>query len=78
VRDLVRGLQNLRKESGFDVTDRIKLTLSGSDRLRAALDDFRDYVASETLAVSIAWNKADGMTELEAGDESWLAKVEKA
>jgi len=78
VRDLVRGIQNLRKESGFDVTDRIKLTLFGSDKLKAAFKVFTDYIAQETLAVSIEWKEVPSMTEVEAGDESWKVALEKA
>ena len=77
VRDLVRGLQNLRKESGFAVTDRIRLWLFGSERLEAAWTSMQDYVSSETLATEVSWGKQAGMVELEAGDESWLVKVEK-
>ena len=78
VRDLVRGIQNLRKESGFDVTDRIKLTLFGSDKLKSAFKAFTDYIAQETLAVSIEWKEVPSMTEVEAGDESWKVALEKA
>ncbi len=77
VRDLVRGLQNLRKESGFAVTDRIRLWLFGSERLKDAWTSMQDYVSSETLATEVSWGKQDGMVELEAGDESWLVRVEK-
>jgi len=78
VRDLVRGIQNLRKESGFEVTDRIKLTLFGSEKLKAAFKAFTDYIAQETLAVSIEWKEVPTMTEVEAGDESWKVALEKA
>jgi len=78
VRDLVRGVQNLRKESGFEVTDRIVLTLDGSDRLKSAWEAFADYVASETLSTKMAWAGAAGMTEIEAGEEKWRVKIEKA
>lgn len=78
VRDLVRGIQNLRKESGFDVTDRIKITLFGSEKLKAAFKAFTDYIAQETLAVSIEWKEVPSMTEVEAGDESWKVALEKA
>jgi isoleucyl-tRNA synthetase len=77
VRDLVRGVQNLRKETGLEVTDRISLFLAGSDKLKAAWEAFADYVADETLATKVAWGEAAGMTEIEAGDEKWRVKVEK-
>ncbi len=77
VRDLVRGVQNLRKESGFSVTDRIRLNLAGSERMKDAWKSFADFVAGETLAVEVLWGEVDGMVELEAGDESWRVKAEK-
>ena len=77
VRDLVRGIQNLRKESGLEVTDRIKLYLYGSDRLNAAYKAFIDYIAQETLAVNTEWKELSDMTEVEAGDESWKVSIQK-
>ena len=78
VRDLVRGVQNLRKESGLEVTDRIVLTISGSERLKSAWEAFADYTASETLASKIIWIEGGaGMTKIEAGEENWLVKIEK-
>lgn len=80
VRDLVRGIQNLRKESGFDVTDRIKLTVSGSDVCAKAFDMFRDYVANEVLAVeaTFAASAPSGATDIESEDQVWKAAVVKA
>jgi isoleucyl-tRNA synthetase len=79
VRDLIHGVQNLRKETGLAVTDRIRLHLFGSDKLKQAWKHFSNVVASETLAVETVWVKPDAssLTELEAGDETWLVKVEK-
>jgi len=78
VRDLVRGVQNLRKETGLEVTDRIKLSLTGSGRLKTAWEAFADYVASETLSSQMLWAEADAMSEIEAGEEKWRVKIEKA
>ncbi len=49
-RDLVRGIQNLRKENGFQVADHITLELSGTDEIHDACQTFRDYIAGEVLA----------------------------
>jgi isoleucyl-tRNA synthetase len=76
VRDLVRGLQNLRKERGLAVTDRIRLSLYGPERLRLAWDAFADYVAAETLAAEVVWEETAG-TAIEAGDESWIVSITK-
>ncbi len=59
-RDIVRNVQNLRKDSGLDIADRITLSLvTESPALRAAIDAFRDYIARETLAVQLT---ADPLT----------------
>ena len=81
VRDLIRGIQNLRKESGFNVTDRIKLVVGGDESLKSAFEMFTDFVASETLAQESKWdtavaNAADA-TNIEADDKKWSIKIEK-
>ncbi len=79
VRDLVRGIQNLRKESGFEVTDRINLSVSGDDELKASFEMFRDFVSSETLASSAEFvSSLSGGTEVEADDKKWRISIEKA
>ena len=78
IRDLIRGIQNARKEMGLSVTDRINLTVYGSDGFKEAWDLFGDSAAAETLAVKTEWAKADGQISLEAGEESWLVKIIKA
>ena len=54
VRDLVRHIQNLRKQSGFDVTDRIEVTFFASEDMAAAVSAHSKYLATETLAVEIS------------------------
>jgi isoleucyl-tRNA synthetase len=53
-RDLVRKIQELRKQSGFAVEDRIRLFYDGDGILAEALERWRDYIATETLAVAVA------------------------
>jgi isoleucyl-tRNA synthetase len=77
VRDLIRGVQNLRKEAGFAVTDRIQLQLFGSLRLQAAWTSFADYVAAETLAKDVRWAEGGAMYAIEAGEETWQVQLEK-
>jgi len=78
VRDLVRTIQNLRKEKGLEVTDRISLSLSGSDSLRQAVERFEDHLMAETLAVSWDWRKADGAVAVRCGDERCAVALEKS
>ena len=66
-RELINRIQNLRKTSGFDVTDKIDITIfaDGEDaaEISASLANFSDYVAAQTLALSV---KATSLAE--AGD----------
>lgn len=77
VRDLIRGIQSLRKESGFDVTDRINLTVFGDDELKSAYEMFSDMISSETLASTSVWSN-DAKTEIESEDKKWSISVVKA
>jgi len=58
-REIVRAVQNARKEGGLEVTDRIELTLGGDERLVAAAREHEDYLRGETLAQSIRYGDAD-------------------
>jgi len=78
IRDLIRGIQNARKETGFSVTDRIELNIYGSDLLKEAWDRFGETAAEETLAVKTEWKKTDGQIPIAAGDDTWLVKITKA
>lgn len=79
VRDLIRGIQNLRKESGFEVTDRIKLFVSGDGDLKDAFGKFKDFVSGETLATVQEWKDSlTKPTSVEADDKTWSISIEKA
>ena len=52
-RDLIRQVQQARKDADLDVSDRIKLTIAGDDALLSATETHRDLVMSETLAVEL-------------------------
>lgn len=54
-RELVNRIQNLRKDSGLEVTDRIQLTLKKSEGITAAVERNREYICSETLADELRW-----------------------
>ncbi|MDH6342388.1 isoleucyl-tRNA synthetase [Parabacteroides sp. PFB2-12] len=52
-RELVNRIQNLRKNSGFDITDKIHVTLLSSEEMDAAVQAFADYISNQVLAESI-------------------------
>ncbi|MCF6336273.1 MAG: DUF5915 domain-containing protein, partial [Spirochaetales bacterium] len=78
VRDVVRSIQNLRKERGLEVTDRIILKISGSDWLMAAINSFRDHLLTETLADELLWEKCTNSIEVPLGDRVCFIDLEKA
>jgi isoleucyl-tRNA synthetase len=55
-RDIIRAVQQARRDAQFDVTDRISLTLGVSDELRGRLVPFVDLICSETLATEVDWD----------------------
>ena len=59
-RDLVRVIQQGRKEAALHVSDRIHLQLELPDEFRSAVERFSEYVAEQTLAVSLHLDAPDG------------------
>lgn len=53
VREFVNRVQNIRKESDFAITDKIEINFTGSDKIKSAVNNFSDYIKSETLSVVI-------------------------
>ena len=76
VREVVRAVQDLRKEAKYAVTDRIKLIISTEDEpFLRALKDFSEYLKAETLAMSINHERgpADVSAQFSLGDfKAWL------
>jgi len=55
-REIVHAVQNARKAAGFDISDRIELSLGGDEELLAAARAHEPYVAAEVLATSVAYD----------------------
>ncbi|GAA4130362.1 isoleucine--tRNA ligase [Nocardioides fonticola] len=81
-RDVVRAVQQARKDAGLEVSDRIALTLGhgGDDVVRSALETHRDLIAGETLATSVELVDAldgaagaDGAAPVAVGDGQSVA-----
>jgi len=68
-RELVNRIQNLRKDSGFEVTDKIKVQLEKNGNLEEAITANLDYVQSETLTKLLFFeDKIENGTEIEFDD----------
>lgn len=70
-RELVNRIQNLRKDSNFEVTDKINIKIKGSHQLNEAIENNRNYICSETLATNI-----DFVTDLDE-NRSTLVEFDK-
>lgn len=77
-REFVNRVQNLRKDLGFDVTDRITISYNASENIKNAVESEKDYICNETLAVSLEFNEnISDATELEILDEKLLLNLKK-
>ena len=64
-REIVNRVQNLRKTSGLEITDHITLAIGNqaSEEIRAAVEDFREYIAGQVIADAIVYEESDGSFE---------------
>ena len=78
-REMIRTVQESRKQAGLEVSDRIVLGVSGSAGVEAALDEFRDYLMSETLATEwqIGQKNPRFLEKRTLDDEEWTIEIEK-
>ena len=79
-RELVNRIQNLRKSSGFDITDKIHVSILSCEEMDEAIYDYKDYIANQVLAESIEImdNAISDATELDFEDFKLSVKIEKA
>ena len=52
-RELVNRIQNIRKESGFEVTDKIRVEIESTELTTPAIESFAEYIAQQTLALEV-------------------------
>ena len=57
-RELVNRIQNIRKDSGFEVTDKIRVEIEATEQTVAAVESFAGYIAQQTLAVEVKTSEA--------------------
>ncbi len=62
-REIINRVQNIRKDRGYDITDRITLTFVPAEGLDAVLADYSDYIARQVLASAVATEPVAAGTE---------------
>ncbi|MCR4744324.1 MAG: isoleucine--tRNA ligase [Lachnospiraceae bacterium] len=63
VRELISKIQTMRKEAGFEVMDKITISLEGNDKLGAYLENNKDYVMKEAMADKVTIGNAGGYSK---------------
>ena len=77
-RDIIRGIQNLRKDNGLDVADHISLQIAGDEYVQRSLVLFSEYIRSETLADSVeVAGETEEMAEVPCGETRAMISVAK-
>ena len=77
-RELVNRIQNLRKSSGLEITDRINLSLSASDSINQAIAEHKAYIASQVLANNLfLTNQLSNATEVDLDGTPVFIQIEK-
>ena len=78
-RELINRIQNLRKESGFEVTDRIRVVIANSAEIEDALAAYGRYLCEQTLTESLSFAPAADFagTEVEWDDATLKISVER-
>jgi len=75
-RELINRIQNLRKEAGLEITDRILVTLGQRPEVKAAVESYGDLIKAQVLANAISVADNDG-TKVEFDDFTLPIKIEK-
>jgi isoleucyl-tRNA synthetase len=76
VREIISKIQNMRKESGFEVADKIILYVAGNEMLEAVVEKFEAHIMRETLAIEVVYNAAREYTEASINGEKLNLAVE--
>lgn len=77
-RELVNRIQKIRKDSGFELTDRIDVTVESVDSLKSAIINYNNYICTEILADSLDLvEQLQGGTEIEVNDLKFNVLVNK-
>ncbi|MFC4231162.1 isoleucine--tRNA ligase [Parasediminibacterium paludis] len=77
-RELVNRVQNIRKDNGFELTDRIFVNLLDNAAFKSSIINYNDYICREILAESITWvaDMQDGI-EIEVNDQMLKIRITK-
>lgn len=76
-REIVNKINTMRRENGFAVSDRIRLQMQTTERVRTAFKQYNDYICNEVLATSVEFGHCTG-THWDLNGEPTVIAIEKA
>ena len=77
-RELVNRIQNIRKSNGYEIVDKILVEIESRDEINAAVKEYGNYIATQTLANSVVLvSELTGATELEFDEYMVRVSVKK-
>ena len=77
-REIIKRIQGIRKDSGFEITDRIEVTIAPTPEISAAIDSYKEYISSQVLANSLQTGEVSDGLEIEIDGVKSAIKVVKA
>lgn len=75
-REIISKIQNMRKEKGFEVADKINLYVSGNEMLENVVKKFEDFIKKETLTVEVVYGGERQYTKCSINGEKFNIDVE--
>lgn len=75
-REIVSKVQNLRKTSGFDISDRIDMKYIGPKEIVDAVNEFKDYIMDEVLALTLTEDES-ASEELKINDYDMKVSIKQ-
>jgi isoleucyl-tRNA synthetase len=76
-RELINRIQNIRKSNGYEITDKINVSIAPCEEINAAVENFKTYIASQVLANNITIAEFTEAVELDFEDFIVRVAVEK-
>jgi isoleucyl-tRNA synthetase len=76
-RELVNRIQNIRKASGYEITDKILVTVQPDERVNEAVEEYKSYIAHQVLANRITVAPLTDGTELDFDDFKLTVEVKR-
>ena len=75
-REIVNKINTMRKGEGFEITDRIHITMQATGKVREAFESHKDYICHEVLAKSVVFGECSG-TEVDLNGEMAVVALQK-